>query len=109
MTQKEIEDKIEQLQLFEQNIQALLMQKQSFQSQLLEVENSLEELNKTRDKPYRIIGPIMVLSDKEELKKELKGKKEVLDLRINSLDKQETEIRAKAKELQEEVVKSLKK
>ena len=78
MVQKEVEEKIEQLQLFEQNIQALLMQRQTFQSQLLEIENSLEELSKAKDKPYKIIGPIMVLSDKEELRKELMSKKEVL-------------------------------
>ena len=101
------EAKIEQLQLLEQNIQALLVQKQTFQSQLLEIENSLEELKKVKERPYKIVGPIMVLSDKEELTTELENKKEVLDLRIKSIEKQENDTRERAKKLQEEVINTL--
>ncbi|MBI4155344.1 prefoldin subunit beta [Candidatus Woesearchaeota archaeon] len=108
MAEKETENKIEQLQLLEQNIQALLVQKQNFQNQLLEIENSLDELSRIKDKPYKIIGPIMVLTEKEELKKELESKKEVLDLRIKSIEKQENETRNRFKILQEEIIKELK-
>ncbi len=109
MADKEVEEKIEHLQLFEQNLQALLMQKQTFQSQLLEAENSIEELKKAKENPYKIIGPIMVLSDKDKLKKELEDKKEMLNLRIKTIERQEDETRKKAKELQEEIMKSLRK
>ena len=43
-----MENKIAQLQMIEQNIQNVLMQKQTFQSQLIEVENALEEIEKSK-------------------------------------------------------------
>ena len=43
---KKTEEKIAQLQLTEQNLQNFLMQKQTFQSQLFEVDNELIELEK---------------------------------------------------------------
>jgi len=42
---KETEKDIAQLQLIEQNLQNFLVQKQTFQTQLLEIDNALKELN----------------------------------------------------------------
>ena len=99
----ETKEKISQLQLFEQNINALLGKKQQFQSQLMEVESALEELDSSK-KTYKIVGNIMVLSNKKDLKEDLESKKEKLNLRLNSLSKQEDRIRKKAKDLQQEVL-----
>ena len=105
---KETEKKIQQLQLLEQNLQNIVMQKQAFQMQLMENENALNELDKTKKDAYKIIGAIMVNSNKEDLKKELKEQKEVLDLRIKSLEKQEKSFKEKAEEVQKEVMKDIK-
>ena len=105
---KEAERKIQQLQLIEQNLQGIVAQKQTFQMQLSENENALEELEKTKRNVYKIIGTIMISSEKEDLKKELKEQKEILDLRIKSLDKQEKNFREKAEEIQKEVMKEIK-
>ena len=105
---KEAEGKIQQLQLLEQNLQNISMQKQSFQMQLMENDNALEELDKVKKDAYKIIGTIMVSSDKEELKKELKEQKEILDLRLKNLDKQENNFKDKAEEIQKEVMKDIK-
>lgn len=101
---KETEAKITQLQILEQNIQNFLMQKQTFQSQLIEVDNALEELDKTQGKTYKIVGAIMISAKKEDLKKDLQGKKEALDLRIKSIEKQENQLKDKAAKLQSEVL-----
>lgn len=106
---KETEQKIIQLQLLEQNLQNFLIQKQTFQAQLLEIENSLEELEKTKEKVYKIVGTIMIASQKEDLKKDLKSKKEIIELRIKNLEKQEAKIKEKATELQSSVMQELKK
>lgn len=103
----EQDDKIGRMQMIEQNIQSLLMQKQQFQSQLVETNSALEELEKS-EKTYKIIGNIMVLSKKEDLKNDLASKKEMAELRIRSIEKQEGELRDKVKELQEEVLKKMK-
>ena len=50
----------------------------------------------------------MVASTKTKVKKELKEKKEVVELRLKTLEKQEEKLRQKANELQKEVMKVMK-
>ena len=105
---KETEQKISQLQLFEQSLQNLLMQKQQFQSQLVEVESALKELGDSEES-YKIVGNIMVSAKKEDLKKDLESKKETLSIRVKTLEKQEGSIKEKAEKLQSEVMEKMKK
>ncbi len=105
---KETEQKISQLQMFEQSLQNFLGQKQQFQIQLVEIESALSELENT-DKAYKIVGNIMVESDKEELKSDLNSKKEMLELRIRTMEKQEAQVRERASKLQSEILKKIKK
>ncbi len=104
---KETREKIEQLQAMEQNINSIIAQKQQYQSQSLEIENALSQLEKT-DKAFRIIGNIMVASDKETIKKDLNEKKEIIDLRLKAFEKQESKLRERASILQKEVLKEIK-
>lgn len=100
---KETEKKIGQLQLMEQNIQNVLVQKQSFQTQELEINNALEELKNSKGMVYKIIGGIMISSEKNNIKKDLESKKEIIDLRIKNIEKQENLLKDKLSKLQEEV------
>ncbi len=104
---KETKEKIEQLQSMEQNINSIIAQKQQFQAQQMEVDNALSQVKKT-DKVFRIIGNIMVASSKTTVKKELSEKKELVDLRLKTMDKQEDKLRDKAAEIQKEVMKDIK-
>ncbi len=106
---KETEKDIAQLQVLEQNIQALMMQRQNFQMQLTEVENALKELESTKEKPFKLVGNIMVESTKEDLKKDLSSKKEVLELRIKNYESQEEKIKKKVEELQKSIMGSIEK
>ena len=72
---KETEQKISQLQMFEQSLQSFLGQKQQFQIQLVEIESALNELENT-ERACKIVGNIMVETDKNELKADLQSKKE---------------------------------
>ena len=99
--------KIQQLQLIEQNLQNFSLQRQQFQATLIEIDSALNELKNTK-KAFRIIGNIMVASEKEDLDKDLKNKKEVLEIRIKNIEKQESQLKEKAKKLQDEVLKTLK-
>lgn len=105
---KETEQKIAQLQIMEQNLQNLMQQRQAFQAQLMEVENALSEVTGAKAPLYKIVGNIMISSEKDSLKKDLTSRKEVLDLRLKSLQKQEDALKEKAESLQGEVVKELK-
>ena len=107
MVEKETEKKISQLQMMEQGMQTFFLQKQQFQTQLIEIESALKELEKAKE-AYKIVGNIMVSSNKEELENDLKKKKEMVELRIKTLEKQESQIKEKASAVQEEVMKELK-
>jgi len=108
MADKETQESISRLQVMEQNLQSLGMQKQQFSTQMFEIESALKELDKT-DTAYKIVGNIMVNANKDELKKELSQKKEIVELRLKNLEKQENQIRDEAKSLQEEVMEKMKK
>ena len=88
MSEEENQQKIQKLQLLEQNLQNFSMQKQQFQSQMIEVDSAFKELENANE-AYKIVGNIMISSDKEKLKEELKDKKERLELRIKTIEKQE--------------------
>ena len=103
------EKKIQELQIIEQNLSNLLLQKQNFQVRLLENENALKELERTKKQSYKIIGNIMVAMDKEELKKELSSEKDIFNIRIKNIEKQESRLKDKAQELQSEILKTLNK
>lgn len=104
----EQKEKIQQLQGIEQNLQNLMKQRQQFQVQKMEIESAQEELKKT-DTAYRIIGNIMVAAEKAPLEKELAEKKERVELRIKSVEKQENALKEQAKALREEIMKAMQK
>ncbi|MFC1752920.1 prefoldin subunit beta [Thermoproteota archaeon] len=104
---QETQEKINQLSMMEQSLQQFLAQKQQMQAQLLEVESALEEIEKT-DSAFKIVGNIMVATDKASLKEDLDKKKELAELKIKTVEKQEDKLREKTQELQAEVMKGMK-
>ena len=104
---KETQEKIGQLQMIEQNMQSMMAQKQQFQVQMVEIESALKELKNSKT-AYKIVGNIMVSSDKESLEKDLNEKKEMMELRIKALEKQEEQVKEKAQKIQKEVMGSIK-
>lgn len=106
---KTTEAKINELQMLEQNLQRFMMQRQGSQAQLMEIENALGELEKSKGDCYKIIGNLMVASEKPKLKKDLESKKEVISLKLKSWEKQENSIKEKVNDLQADVIKVLEK
>ena len=99
---KEVEQ-MQRIQLLEQNIQAVNMQKQQFQTQLFEIDGALKEIS-TSPVAYKIIGGLMMATDKDTLTKELLSKKELLELRIQTLEKQEKQLKERSKKVQDDVM-----
>ncbi len=104
---EETNKKIQDLQLLEQNFQNILMQKQTFQIESNETITALEEVEKAQKDVFRVLGQIMVKADKNDLKKELKGKKELLDLRMKAIEKQELSMREQIERLRGDIVNKL--
>ena len=102
-------EKIIQLQMLEQNLQNIIMQKQNFQAQVSEIGNALKEVKETKEKVFKVIGSTMIAVDKSKVEKELDSKKEFLDLKIKNFEKQEKQFKEKFESLQTEVLKTIKK
>lgn len=103
---KETQEKITKLQMMEQNLQNLLLQRQQFSSQAIEVESALKELE-TTEPVYKLVGSILVKTEPAVLKQELTAKKELVELRIKSLEKQENQIKDRSAALKTEVMKAI--
>jgi len=101
--------KIQELQILEQNLQNLMMQKQTIQIELNEVANALADLKQSGDEVYKIVGGIMVRSDKPALTSELEEKKKILEIRISSIEKQEKILDEKTEQSKKELSDSISK
>ena len=98
------QEKIHELQMIDQSLQNILMQKQSFQFELSETQSALSELENSSDEVFKMVGQLMIKTDKEKLKEELGNKEKFLDLRLKNLEKQEEELMGKVEKLRDEVV-----
>ena len=105
----EKENKIQEMQILEQNLQNLLLQKQAFQMELSETDSALDEIKKAGDEVFKIIGQLMIKTEKSKVTDELENKKKLLDMRLKTIERQESTLTEKVNELREEVMKFLKK
>ena len=103
----------EQLARFEQlqqNLQAILVQKQQIDVESSEVDRALIELKKAAetDAVYKSAGNILVKAKKEDLLKDLEERKELASTRATVLGKQEQRVRENIKELSTKIEGALK-
>lgn len=110
MTEKgmpqQLQDQINRLQQLRTQLQLITQQNQQIELRLKEIDEALQELEKTDNKApvYKSVGSVLIKTKgKSEVVKELKSTKESLDLRKNSLNKQEGETRERLNELQSKV------
>ena len=89
----------------QQNLQAVLAQKQQVELELSETEKALEELGKASDSEsvYKFAGNLLVRVKKDDVVKELNEKKELANTRKMVLSKQETRFRESLKDLQSKI------
>jgi len=104
---KETEKKLQEMQISEQALQNLLLQKQTFQLELNETENAIAEVEKASGEIFKVVGQVMLRKDKNEILEELKKRKDILALRIKSIGKQEENLRNKLDELKRDIVQTL--
>jgi len=103
------ENKIQEIQILEHNLQNLILQKQAFQMELTETTSALAEIEKSGDEVFKIIGQLMIKTDKKEIEKELQDKKKILELRVKTFEKQENSLMERLEKMKEEFSKEAKK
>lgn len=105
---EETQRKIQEIQIYEQGFQQLLMQKKSFSYELEETKYAVAELEKTDGEVFKIIaGQVVVKSTKAKLLSEMNTKKDMLETRLKSVEKQEGEYSTKIETIREEIMKKL--
>ncbi len=103
----------EQLARFEQlqqNLQAILVQKQQVEMESNEISKALEELKKASDSDpvYKSAGNILVRAKREDVLKDLEERRELYGTRSAVLIKQEQRVRENVKDLQTKIEDAIK-
>lgn len=103
------EKKIQEMQILEQRLQNSIMQKQAFQIELAETDSALKEIEKAGDEVFKIIGQLMIKTEKSKIHEELINKQKILELKIRAFEKQESALSQQLDKIRDEVTKSMKK
>lgn len=107
----QMQNQIAQLQQMQQQLQVIVTQRSQLELREKEIENTLEELEKTgKDTPiYKSIGTLLIKAEnREELKKELDEHKETIGIRIKTLKRQEKTLSERYQSLGEKLSDALK-
>jgi len=101
-------EKVNQLQLLQQNLHQFLSQKQQLEGKLTEINSAIKELSDT-NQAYKIVGKLMIASSQEDLNKELIEEKESTEIRLKNIIVQENKIKENIEKIQQEVVAEMQK
>ena len=92
---------VAQFQILQQQLQNVLIQKETVNMSIMEIDRAVEELNKSKEsEAYKITGTVMVKKSVEYLKKELGESKEAMQIILKSVERSEKILTDKLKELQ---------
>lgn len=98
------ERKLQEMQMIEQNLQNLLLQKQAFNMELSETKSAKKQVSSSGEEVFKIVGQLMIKADKNSVGDELSNKEKLLELRLKSIEKQEATFAEKLESLQKELV-----
>ncbi len=91
-----------QAQAYQQQMQNVLMQKETLNLQVVELKRALEELEKSAEPDvYKIAGTVIIKAPKAAVKKELAEKKDGLEAMAKTLEASEKKIRGKITDLKD--------
>jgi len=101
----QIKNQLAQLQQIQQQAQAIAVQKNQVEITLKETDLALEELEKLDADAvvYRAIGDLLIRTERDKTKESLKEKKDTLDLRMQTLARQEERAQKRFQQLQEQL------
>jgi prefoldin beta subunit len=106
----QVQNQLAQFQQLQQQLQVLASQRLQLEAKLREVTGTIEELGKVGPETpvYRSTGALLVrVEDREGLKKELEEQKETLEIRVNTIKKQEKSLGERYEDLQAKLSQAL--
>ena len=105
----QVQQRLLRLQQVQQTLQQVVYQKQQLELELTEIESALKELEALSDDApvYKSIGALLVRSERSKLIDELNERKELINMRLGVLGKQEERLKSEMKNLQQKLKESL--
>ncbi|HEX7817787.1 MAG TPA: prefoldin subunit beta [Nitrososphaeraceae archaeon] len=100
-----LREQLARLQQLQQNLQAIMIQKQQLEAESVEIEKATEELKKSEqdEAVYKSVGPLLIKAKKDDTLKELDEKKDLANTRLVVLGKQETRVKENLKEVENKI------
>ncbi len=104
-----LQSDLEKLQALQDQLNSVRVRKQQFESELREVERAISEIEKVsaESKVYKIVGSFLVLVTKDQALQELKDRKELLELHIKTLSRQESMLMKQIEDLRTQINEAL--
>lgn len=98
----QVQERLLRLQQLQQTLQSVLAQKQQVELEMSESDQASTELQKLADDAvvYKATGSLMIRAEKTKMIAELSERKDLLNVRVTILAKQEERLRSQLKELQ---------
>ena len=105
----QIQNQLAQLQQLQQQAQAVMAQKTQIEGLIRETDAALKELEKSTDDAiiYKSVGELLFRAEKSKLSVELKERKDMMDIRLKTMAKQEERVQSRFTQLQEQLKQSL--
>jgi len=106
---QQLQHQLMRLQQIDQQVKVLTSQRTQLELQLRETENALKELESVEESVsvYKSIGMLLIKSNRNNLKEELTDKKETLDMRIKTLQRQEERSTKQRDEMREKLARQI--
>lgn len=90
-------------QELQNKMQNIMMEKQQLLMQTSEIDRALKALGDVTGKTYEMIGTVLIEKEKDFINSDLIERKQLLDLRLESLDKNERTIKSRLQSLTEKL------
>ncbi len=100
---KEAQDLLMKVQMQNQELQEIIMQKQNQGMQKMEIEEALKEI-KDKTEIYKEVGGILVKTDKDKIQEELDEEKEMLVVREKQVNTKEEKLKSEMEENQKKLM-----
>lgn len=86
-------------QMLQEQLRIVSMQLEQLKAQKLDLERAKDEIDKAIGKVYISVGGVIVETTKDKAQADIKDKQELGDTRIQSLTKQQSELRTREKDI----------
>jgi len=103
----ELQKQLAEFQDIQRQLQLIMAQRQQLVLQVEEIKLAEEELSKCDKGIYRAIGPILIECSKSDANSDLKNKRELFEMRVGVLAKQEEKLKPKLDELRASLEKAI--